>query len=243
MYRMMVFRVSVVLSVILVHSVDLAQVLPDQTTKEDISSLLDSAAAGSIDPQELIAILSKRGDANVPMLKALLLAERSVPGGAMRSGVISPRQAFKPMPAHRVLLRALENVGNAEAFACVYNAATTHADLQIRGCCFGSLAQAFQAKAGTGGIQPDKQLLHLFLSSSGDTLIVSDLGKRVGELAREGYREWTARGGAIPVPAVMRPSESKESGSLRPYWEHWWATRASKITWDPATALFVTPRF
>jgi hypothetical protein len=216
-----------------------AQSVPDNPTSSELKELLGKASKGTVDPREVIDALSKPDGRFVPTMRELLFSQRMNPGSTVSADEGSTRPSYVPMPAHRILIKALENVGSSDCYMCVYDAVTKHPDPQIRGLCLNSLANSFQPKATTGFIKPDKQLIYLLLHQASDTLAIDELGKRVGDIAREGLKNWTAKGGSRPVPATLRINADNKSAST--YLEHWWSRRSSRIAWDPIAGLFVLP--
>lgn len=219
-----------------------AQGVTGELSRSSALALLDSASAGAVDGQKLIDALSKHDASSVALLRSLLGDQGAQNKSRSSIAPTSPRRDFTPMGAERIILRSLERIGSAEAFAVVYDAAQNHQDAAVRANCFGSIATGFQEKASVGGIQPEKQLLFLFLSMSADTIVASDYGKPVGELAHMGFREWTVKGGLIPITAAVRDLRREVVTGQRPYWQRWWDTHSPKIKWDPVEARFRTPR-
>ena len=219
-----------------------AQGASGELSKSSALALLDSASVGVVDGQKLIDALSKHDASSVALLRSLL-AEQGAQNKSRSSFVPnSPRRDFTPMGAQRIILRSLERIGSAESFAVVYDAAQNHQDPMVRANCLGSIATGFQEKARAGNIQPDKQLLYLFLSMSADTTSATEYGKRVGDLSRIGYRAWTMKGAAMPISGQMRDPAKDMAASAEPYWKHWWKTRSPKISWDPVQGQFIVPR-
>jgi len=215
------------------------QGVPENPTDSDLKSLLAQASKGIVDPNGVVALLSKSDGRFVVSMRELLFQMRSDADSVLTVSGESGRPSHVPWPAHRILIAALEAVGSLDCYTCVYDAVVKHPDPEIRGLFLNSLANAFQPKAKAGHFIPDKQLIRLFVDQAGDTTSVHDLGKRVGDVAREGMRNWTAKGGSRPITVTLRPRSDTKSTSS--FVEHWWSRRSPNIRWDPVAGLFVLP--
>ena len=219
---------------------------PAQTRVEDIStgdirSLIAQAAAGKADPGSIIAGIALGKDRDISTLREVLRGQKILSPDAARTVADTAKPVFRPMPEHRIVIKALEEIGSAATYNVVFDAALAHEDLQVRGLCLASLASVFHARAKTGRITPEKNLIYLYFSRASDTLTIDELGMRVGDIARLGIKHWTARGGSRPVPASLALGASPRTDGQSPYWERWWASRSAKIKWDWARGLFVLP--
>jgi hypothetical protein len=219
-----------------------AQVLPPDPSTAEIGTFLAQASTGAIDPSQLIETLSSPGVCHITSLRELLFLQRATSDATPLQTGASASPRYNPTPAYQVLVKVLENIGSAECYSCLYDAAASNLDGQIRGFCLNSLATRFQSRAKNGTVQPDTRLLYLFLTQASDTLMIMGLMKRVGEIARDGLRNWTAKGGSRPITATLRAAKVSPPAGSRPYWEHWWATRSLKIVWDAELGVFIMPR-
>ncbi len=219
-----------------------SQVVPSNPTTADLEAVLLKTSAGILDANQVIELLSRPNACHVASLRELLFVQQSIPYSPPSQTRREAGALHNPVPAYRVLVKVLENIGSMDCFSCLYDAARIHPERHIRGFCLNSLATTFQSRAKAGTILPDLGLLYLFISQASDTLMVMGMPKRVGEIAREGLRNWTARGGSRPIPASLRLTGLGGSTESRPYWEYWWSKRSSKIKWDPESGLFIMPR-
>lgn len=218
-----------------------AQVSSGDISAGDIRSLISQAATGKADPRSVISGIALGKDRDITVLGEILRGQKILSTDAGRAAADTAKTVFRPMPEHRIVIKALEEIGSMASYSLVLDAAFAHEDPQVRGLCLSSLASVFPARAKAGRITPDKSLIYLYLSRASDTLMIDELGMRVGDIARRGIKNWTARGGSRPVPASLVMGGSPRTDGQPPYWERWWASRSARIRWDNASGLFVLP--
>jgi hypothetical protein len=219
----------------------MAQTRAGDISTGEIRSLIAQAAAGTVDPGSVITGIALGKDRDISILREVLRGQKILSPDAARAAVDTAKPAFRPMKEHRIVIKALEEIGSAAAYNVVLDAALAHEDLQVRGLCLSSLASAFHVRAKAGRITPEKNLIYLYFSRASDTLMIEELGMRVGDIARLGIKNWTAKGGSRPVPASLVLGVPPRTDGQAPYWERWWASRSAKIKWDNTNGLFVLP--
>lgn len=89
------------------------------------------------------------------------------------------------------MIIALDAIGTKEATEVLFNVAAKHPEAEVRAAAIKSFAYSNYFRIAEGKNKPDKQVLGMLFENADDTTYVETEGKRIGEIAREGIKNWT----------------------------------------------------
>ena len=85
---------------------------------------------------------------------------------------------------------------------------------------------------------PKKEILRALYASASDTAMSVNMGMRIGEIAREGIRNWTGRDpGTLPLDGNTVMEGGKKT-DMAAYHEKYWQKIAGKLKWDDGEKKF-----
>jgi hypothetical protein len=245
MKRQLIHLLNIVLGIIglviliSVHAKSSAQVLDKDGTSlsinptvTEITEVFQRAATGAIDPFRVLSSIVKHKDKAVPALEAFLFAS---PAPIKEGDSIMNTE---PNRLYGVL--ALEAIATNNAFAVLKHAAQFHPDKEVKGTALNALAGNYYHRAEKDSLPADKEILHILMSNTEDTTWVEHCGRRIGEIAREGVKNWMGEDyGDLPLEKKMiKVGKEKHEMTVEAYREVWWMKHNAALKWNKKTAHF-----
>lgn len=211
-------------------------VITAKPTEEEIRNLFVEVTIGQHDPFEVLAKIVARKDDAVPALEEFLFAKPT------KEKVKDSIAAANPNILYGVL--ALEAIATRAAYKVLGRAVLTHPNNEVRGTALRTFALSYYYRTKSDTVVPEKEVVHLLLRNTEDTTFIDYCGKRIGEIAREGVKNWTGKNlGDLPKQkAKIRIGKDKKEMSVEESREEWWQRHSDKLAWNKKTKLFETQK-
>lgn len=132
------------------------------------------------------------------------------------------------------LLMALDGISGKKAVELIIKTALTENDVEVRGSAVRILAmnQYGRAVEDTLGVKPDKEILHVLYACIDDTAMAANAGGRIGEIAREGIKNWTGKElGNLPLKSRTKKDGTRTLSTSERHEKHWQKI-TPKLRWD-----------
>lgn len=223
-------------------------VLSDEPTAKELAELFCRTAAGEIDPFESLRKVIDWGDKAVNGLAEFLYSESNCLNIAVTDSEYtnweSPSERKsqttfihgkkKPNKVYAIL--ALDGIASNLAEQIIIDAALNHPEKNIRGYALKILAQNFYYRISETDKIPNKEILHILINNADDTSFVEGLG-RIGEIAREGIKNWTGQDyGELSENKVV--DKTGNDINMQDYRELKWQEKSNVIVWNKERKQF-----
>lgn len=206
--------------------------ISDTPTLSEISNEFLLAKKGKHDLYSVLGKIASKKDNSVNALNELLFSSMV--------NEIGRDKAAKEKPDKQYAIMALEAIGTPAAKNVLYTAALRHSDKELRGVALNLFAWNIYYRARNDESEPGKEILHLFINNADDTTYIKAKGKRLGEIAREGIKNWTGEDyGSLPNEHLAIKSKRRnEKLGIEEYRERWWQKNKKNIIWNKETQHF-----
>jgi len=193
----------------------------------EINDLFFLAEQGKRDPFIVATEISARMDNAIPSLQAFLIKSAE-----QLSDTLNKKKMYAD---GKYAVYVLDAISSQKAKALLSEIALTHPDKEVRGLAIKALAWNSYNKVEGDSLEPDKELIHVLLKSADDTTYVKECDNRIGNIAREGIKNWT---GEDYGNAPKKNNENSRS-NFTSYNEQWWQNNSIKVKWNRSTKRFV----
>lgn len=209
--------------------VDTSIAVPSTATARALTRLFAETTAGQYDPFQVMKNVSSLGDIAIPALQAFLFDTTNQ--------LMDSTSAVKPNKLYAVL--ALDRIGTPAAYQVLAQAAVNHPESEVRGTALRAFALDYYSRAQQDSIIPAKEVVHLLLRNTEDTTYVTYCNRRIGDIAREGLKNWMGIDYGDILPDSMRAQEEQKLGmTILQYREQWWQQNSSNMVWNENTGHF-----
>lgn len=214
-------------------------VFSDPPTTQELVDALAMAASGERDPFEVLGFVVQCGEKAVPGLEEILYSDIPKTSVIARmesdSGVVEVSRA-RPGKIYASL--ALEAIGTASAIKILFRAALDHADRLVRTYALNVMGTTALSLTRGGQVIPDKEVIHLLLRHVDDSTRSTFFQKTVGEIARDGLRNWLQMDLGDLNPAVKSLRMGSEDIPISEYRDNWWSENRDHIVWSDSKKSF-----
>lgn len=208
--------------------------ISDIPTSEELNSEFLLATKGKHDPYEVMSKVVSKKDNAIEALDNFLFSQSQLqkPGDTVK--IDEPNKQYA--------IYSLMGIASPKAIQVLYKAAVTHPDKEVKALALRMFAWNMYYKAQNDQNEPDKKILHLLINNADDTTYCSSIRKRIGEISREGIKNWTGEDyGELPLEHEMVKLDDKTPAiSIESYREDWWQKNNLKISWNRDTQHFLT---
>jgi len=204
----------------------------------ELTKLFTETAQGLHDPFIAVNLVATKGNKAVPGLRGFLSNTPMLRNAVtMSDGTVDS----VAVPLNRVYgVMALDLIGTPEAYKVLSEVAQNDTNPDVRGEALKFFAMSFYYKTTRDSLSsPDNQVVHLLLRSSDDTVHVGRFAMRIGDIARQGLKNWTGIDyGDVPPDSIKAREEQRLGMTIQQYREQWWQQNSGKMTWNKATGHF-----
>lgn len=192
-------------------------------------------------------LLAKNGKHDVYKVMSKVVSKKDNAVDALDNYLFSQSQLEKPGDTVNIdglckqyAIYSLMGIASPKAILVLYKATVTHPDKEVKALALRMFAWNMYYKVQNDQSEPDKNILHLLLNYADDTTYCSSIRKRIGEISREGIKNWTGEDyGVLPkVHETVKLDETSPEISIEAYREQWWKKMYSKIAWNRKTNRF-----
>jgi hypothetical protein len=229
----------IILAIINRSAAQNSNTLSTKPTVSQLNGLFFKMASGEADPFVIIPQIAAKGDNVLQALQSILFVK---PQDLDES-------TYRKYSNYAVVI--LESMGTTKACSLLVRIATEHPVVDARGRALNSLANVYYQYAQTQRILPDTSIIKLFVYSADDTTCVDFLQSRIGQIARDGLKNWTGeewgsvqldeqrsdtsggliRSGTVPV---KRQTKAQSMTAHR----QWWQDNRGLLRWSAAKTRF-----
>ncbi|PIP76437.1 MAG: hypothetical protein COW85_14270 [Ignavibacteria bacterium CG22_combo_CG10-13_8_21_14_all_37_15] len=170
------------------------------------------------------------GELDIFTVLPAVIAKKEKAVHALEDLLSSPRDTIRK----EYLLMALDGISSKKAVELIIKTALTERDVEVRGSAVRILAmnQYGRAVDDTLGAKPDKEILHVLYACADDTAMAANSGGRIGEIAREGIKNWTGKElGNLPLKSRMKKDGTQPQNASVRHEKHWQKI-TPKLKWD-----------
>ncbi len=217
-------------------------------TVDEMKDVFTQAAKGELDAASIFHKLAEKSDTVVAPLEEFLFTEYKDSDTSVtinknpdsfQENVSSLVKEVKPNKPLAVL--ALDAIGTSSSIKALLHAAVSHPDSEVKGTALKVLAWNSYYRAKNDRLKPDKEIVHVLINNVDDTTYVKSLGKTIGDIAREGIKNWTGEDyGNIPKDKkALNVKMDNVEISMKDYREAKWQEDVYKYVWSKNELRFV----
>lgn len=200
-------------------------------TMGEINNLFFLAEQGKRDPFIVANEIALKMDNALPALRAFLLK-----GTEERADTSKKKKKYAK---GEYAVYVLDAIGSPKAKQLLSEIALNQPDKEVKGLAIKMLSWNYFNKAENDSVEPDKELLHVLLKSADDTTYVKGCEKQIGNIAREGIKNWTGEDhGNTKDKGKTKNNNGTHSTIFTSYSEQWWQNNSHKVKWDHAVKHF-----
>jgi len=170
------------------------------------------------------------GELDIFTVLPVVIAKKEKTVRAIEELISSPQKEIRK----EYLLMALDGISNKKAVELIIKTVLTENDVEVRGSAVRILAmnQYGRTVEDTLGAEPDKEILHVLYACADDTAMAVNAGGRIGEIAREGIKNWTGEDfGNLPLTRSYVEDGTKQH-DMTEHHAKYWEKVVSKLRWD-----------
>ncbi len=131
------------------------------------------------------------------------------------------RNDFDPSKIYAVL--ALEAIGTKQSYEVLTQLAINHSEAEVRGTALKTLSNSYYSRVVEDSLKPNKDIVHILLNQCDDTTYVNFCHKRIGDIAREGIKNWLGVDYGELSLNQSKITLGKEKVDLNPnQYREWW---------------------
>lgn len=194
---------------------------------EEVNNLFFLAEQGERDPAIVTNEISQRMDNAIPSLKQFFLKTTEEMHNTSNKKKMYAKGKYG--------VYVLGAIGTQKARELMSDIALTHPDKEVRGLAVNILARNFYSKVESDSLEPDKELLHVLLKSADDTTYVKVCENRIGDIAREGIKNWTGE----DYGNAHKKNNRNPGTNFNSYNEQWWQNNSIKVKWNRSAKRFI----
>ena len=212
---------------------DSALVLSSNPSAQELTELFSETTAGKHDPFQVLPKVASLGNKVVPALQTFLFNTPVVKVAVFDSTgrVIDSVNAPPPNRVYGVM--ALDLIGTPAAYQILADVAQSDTNTDVRGMALRSMAMGYYYKTLQDSLSPDKEVVHLMLRYMDDTTGVKECSLRVGDIARQGLKNWTGVNYGEILPDSLRAKDENRFGmTMARYHERRWQQESGKMKWN-----------
>lgn len=207
-------------------------IISEIPTFDELNTEFTLASTGKHDPFKVIQKIASQKDNAVNSLELFLSPSIQESQDRSSCSIMNNNREFA--------ILALEAIASPSSYKILKNAVQTNPSVEIKGIILRVFAWNMYYRTKNTTNEPDKEILYQLIRNADDTTYVPSIKKLVGEIAREGIRNWTGEDyGELPLEKVV--IKSKKNGAniaIEEYREKWWKRNYKKIVWNKNTNHF-----
>ncbi len=198
-------------------------------THSELKKIFKETGRGGYTSIEVLSKIVERKDKAVSALQSYLNAQTN------KDSV----NEMEPDRLYAVL--ALEAIGTKTAYAVLALAALNHPESEVQGTSLKALSGSYYSKVAEDSLISDKEIVHLLLRKCDDTTYVEFCHKRIGEIARDGIKNWMGvdYGDLSLTQTTVKVGKDKIEMTMPQYREWWWTNYNTKLMWNKEKAVYV----
>jgi hypothetical protein len=142
------------------------------------------------------------------------------------------------------IIASLDGIGTQECYDILMLLAHSHANPIVRGASLLVLGSTYRSRVTAGTLDPNREVVHLFLQCVDDGQKVPLFQRRVGDIARQGFLGWTGidLGESTKDSVHVLVGSTELEMSSGEYHEYWWSTELSGLLWNQEEGRFTSPK-
>jgi hypothetical protein len=218
---------------------DTTLVLSSNPSVVELTRLFSETTAGNHDPFQVLPKVASLGNKVVPALNTFLF-DTPVLKVAVFDSTGKVVDSVNETPPNRVYgVMALDLIGTPAAYKVLAVAAQSDTNNEVRGEALRAIAQGYYYKTVQDSLSPDKEVVHLLIQNMEDTTFVQGLSMEMGEIARQGFKNWTGIDYGEILPDSLKAKDEKAFGvTLLQHHEQQWQRDSGKMKWNKNTGHF-----
>ncbi len=230
--------------------------LSNNPTACEIAHVFIQTAHGECDPFLVIPVIAKRGDKILPALNDVLFSD---PGDSLWQvkadstestvdSLVQDTMGYRYGVSYAEM--ALEAIGTDKAYDILFDAATRHSDLNVRGRALDVFARIYYQKVLDEKLVPDIKIAQLLALDADDTTHIGYMEKSIAYIAFEGVKNWLGLdwGDAQAPPlatyvaaadtSALGPAGRQGNESVAKSHTQWWEDNKTLLKWNKDTGHF-----
>jgi hypothetical protein len=208
-------------------------------TVMELTRLFSEMTAGQHDPFQVLPKIASFGNKVVPTLRSFIFETPTLKVAVLDSNGMVVDSAAAPTPNRVYGVMALDLIGTPDAYQVLADVAQSDTNNEVRGTALNAFAVGCYYKVQQESLVPDKQFVHLLLKNMENTAYVTGCAMKMGDIARQGLKNWTGVDYGEILPDSLRAQDEKRLGmSLPQYREKWWQNNSGKMKWNKDTGHF-----
>ena len=212
---------------------DTTLVLSSNPSVVELTRLFSETTSGKHDPFQVLPKVAAFGNKIVPALRTFLFNTPVLKVAVFDSTgkVVDSVNETSPKRVYGVM--ALDLIGTPAAYQVLADVVQSDTDYEVRGAALRSFAMGCYYRVEEDSLSPDKNVVHLLLQNMDDTTYVADCGMKMGEIARQGLRNWTGLDYGEILPDSLKFKDEKAFGmTLLQHREQQWQRDSGKMKWN-----------
>ncbi len=208
-------------------------------SSQELTILFSETTQGQHDPILVLRQVAAHGDGVVPALGTFISNTPVVKIPVTDSSTGAVDSVNIPPPNRVYGVMALDLIGTPSAYQALTGVAQTDTDADVRGEALKSLAISLYRRTIADSLSPDEQIVHIFLRDMDDTTFVETSSMRIGDIAREGLKNWMGVDFGEMLTDSLRVREEARLGMTLPqYREQWWQQNSANMVWNASSGHF-----
>jgi hypothetical protein len=218
---------------------DTTLVLSSNPSVPELTRLFSETTAGKHDPFQVLPKVASLGDKVVPALESFLF-NTPILKVAVFDSTGKVVDSVNETPPNRIYgVMALDLIGTPAAYQVLADVVQSDTGYEVRGAALKVFAKGYYYRVEQDSLTPDKNVVHLLLQNMDDTTYVAGCGAKIGDIARQGLKNWTGIEYGEILPDSLKAKDEKAFGvTLLQHHEQQWQRDSGKMKWNKNTGHF-----
>ncbi|MGD0338062.1 MAG: hypothetical protein ABSB78_04685 [Bacteroidota bacterium] len=212
---------------------------------DELVDSLTAASTGISDPFSVISNICEKKEGAIQALDELLSQDVVSDSGDTLS---DKDTLLAHRPNSLLAVQVVELIGTPSACEILLQVAQLHHDVEVRGMALNALSTSYYQSVcnnpeSSSGYDPDVNIIHVLLKALDDSTKVIGLDKKIGEITREGFQNWTGVDTGEPGDSnsTITDPNTGETMTVAKYRDKWWSEVGVNMTWNAAAMRFQIP--
>jgi hypothetical protein len=208
-------------------------------TVMELTRLFSETTAGQHDPFQVLPKVVSLGNRVVPTLRGFLFETPALKVAVLDSNGSVIDSVNAPVPNRVYGVMALDLIGTPAAYSVLADVVNSDTSREVRGAALRAFALSYYYRVEQDSLTPDKEVVHLLMRNMEDTAYVEGCSMEIGEIARQGLKNWTGTDYGEILPDSLRVKDENRLGmSLPQHREQRWQKESGKMKWNKDTGHF-----
>ncbi len=221
--------------------------LPEPITADTLRAILTQTRLGVHEPMQVIQSIIARGSPIVPVLEQLIYSDSSFENPTTNLGTddnLPARSSEADGYLSLYAISSLDGIGTQECYDILMHIVHSCSNPIVQGASLIALSEGYRHRAINGTLEPDREVVHLFLQCVDDEQMVPSFERCIGRIARDGFRAWTGMdlGESFEDSLQVLVDTTKVKMSTPEYREYWWTNQLHDMAWRMEEGRFACTR-